>query len=409
MCENKLLFEQFMMQPAVDAVQMSLQYISFVDRLGTNAFPINPLISSLEISIKTAPLKSSLTWPPTTQPTTQTHRLATTTTPTPLARRKLKQPLGNPIAEPRYVYYRIYMVDGAIPSKTDSQSGNPFVGRIQATSVPPPHTVASLKRALVQAEELPDPNGDLTGFFQTTGARTAMIPGARVTILTGDIGATPETGFALVFHAEVPIAGVHASPLEELVSGESSTYLYYRLYTRGGEDASGRAFDSRHPELGRIQTELISPPRDVSSIKRRIAKVEKKSIYLFAELFPDMSADRALASDAFLPDTCGATENTPILLVQPERRAGLHNRPIRVLSVPPESGKAWSWGPSRWLSPSPGDVLHTDGISRLETDSKGWHIYAYTAVDRRGKTGLLRAAHTEFLDENPSSWQCTIQ
>ncbi|KAJ6522680.1 hypothetical protein DFH09DRAFT_1097068 [Mycena vulgaris] len=208
-----------------------------------------------------------------------------------------------------------------------------------------------------------------------------MVPGARVTILTGDIGATPETGFALVFQAEVPIAGVHASALEELVSGKSPTYLYYRLYTHGGEDAPGRTFDSRHPALGRIQTELISPPRDVSSIKRCIAKVEKKWVYLFAELFPDMSADGALASDTFLPGTCGATENTPVLLVQPERHAGLHNRPIRILSVPPGSGKAWSWGLSRWLSP--GDVLHTDGIGRVETDSKGWPIYAYTAVGRR--------------------------
>jgi hypothetical protein len=76
---------------------------------------------------------------------------------------------------------------------------NPFIGRIKATSVPPPHTVASLKRALVQAEELPDPSGDLTGLFKTRDARRAMAKGARVDILTGELGAMPQTPVALVF------------------------------------------------------------------------------------------------------------------------------------------------------------------------------------------------------------------
>lgn len=76
---------------------------------------------------------------------------------------------------------------------------NPFIARIKATSVPPPHTVASLKRALVQAEELPDPSGDLTALFKTRDARKAMAKGARVDILTGELGATPQTPVALVF------------------------------------------------------------------------------------------------------------------------------------------------------------------------------------------------------------------
>jgi hypothetical protein len=74
-----------------------------------------------------------------------------------------------------------------------------FIGRIKATSVPPPHTVASLKRALVQAEELPDPDGDLTQLFEMTDAGTEMVPSARVNIMNGSLGATPQTPVALVF------------------------------------------------------------------------------------------------------------------------------------------------------------------------------------------------------------------
>ncbi|KAJ6530550.1 hypothetical protein B0H19DRAFT_1191432, partial [Mycena capillaripes] len=72
-----------------------------------------------------------------------------------------------------------------------------FICRIRATSVPPSHTVDSLKRAIVQAEGLPDPNGDLTGLFETTDARKAMVTSARVDILTGNLGANKQIPVAL--------------------------------------------------------------------------------------------------------------------------------------------------------------------------------------------------------------------
>jgi hypothetical protein len=125
----------------------------------------------------------------------------------------------------RSVYYRPYCLDGAIPSKRAYPGGSPFVGRIKATSIPPPHSVASLKRALVQAEELPDPTGELTGIFQSIDARNAMVA-ARVVLLTGELGATPDAALALVFHAELPTATtqISSSSFNDSAPGMSSKY-----------------------------------------------------------------------------------------------------------------------------------------------------------------------------------------
>ncbi|KAJ7213386.1 hypothetical protein GGX14DRAFT_563710 [Mycena pura] len=282
----------------------------------------------------------------------------------------------------------------------------PFVGRIKATAIPPPHTVASLKRALVHAEELPDPTGELTGLFETKDSRTAMLPGSQMFILTGNIGATPETALALVFHAEL---GTNTSSFEHLSTLMSPPkYLYYRLYMHTCEDTSAHSFAEGEPALGRIDRALIAPPRDVSSIKRRIAKVEGKPIYIFADLHLDTTAKSPQASNAQVADSCGATAHAPILIVQPERRAGLHNRPLLVLSAADAQG--WSWIQSRWLSPLVGDILHSDGISHIVKDKAGWSTVVYTAVDTKGRTGWIKTAHTRLLDEPESgSWQCNVQ
>ncbi|KAF8177551.1 hypothetical protein K438DRAFT_1845534 [Mycena galopus ATCC 62051] len=101
-------------------------------------------------------------------------------------------------SEPRYVYYHVYSPEGLLRSLKTSPGENPFTRRIKATSVPPPHTVSSLKRAIVQEEALPDPEGDLTVLFQTRDALSAMVTSARVEILTGDFGATAKAAVAVV-------------------------------------------------------------------------------------------------------------------------------------------------------------------------------------------------------------------
>jgi hypothetical protein len=57
-------------------------------------------------------------------------------------------------AEYQPVYYRVYDEDGESPSKTSFDHSEPCLGRIDTFAVPPPHTVGSLKRCLIQAEKL---------------------------------------------------------------------------------------------------------------------------------------------------------------------------------------------------------------------------------------------------------------
>ncbi|KAJ6577988.1 hypothetical protein B0H19DRAFT_1122055 [Mycena capillaripes] len=237
-----------------------------------------------------------------------------------------------PASDPRYVYYRVYTFNGMLHCKK-KYGPSPFIGRIKAISVPPPHTVASLQRALVQAEGLSDSTGELTGLFETRDDRTAMVSNARVNILDGDLGVTAQTAVALVFlaNAEEPLPEA-VDDKEESCAGDELPPLYYRLYNQGGEEPCIRAFDTNEPALGRIRRESIAPPRNVLAVNRRIARVEGKSIYQRANLFTDMKADNALPTDALVDETCGSSRENPVLIVKPEHRHGA--QPTATMALP---------------------------------------------------------------------------
>ncbi|KAJ7238814.1 hypothetical protein B0H12DRAFT_1326755 [Mycena haematopus] len=312
---------------------------------------------------------------------------------------------GSAASEPRYVYYHVYTPDGMLRWLKNFCRENPLVGRIKATSVPPPLTAASLKRAIVQAEGLPDPAGDLTALFQTRDAQIAMNTSARVDIFSGDLGATIKTPVALVFlnSPKESLVVVSENVVKDYL-GNNLPLLYYRLYTRGGDAPSACPLDPTEPSLGRIKRELISPPRNALCVQKRIAKVEGKPTYQFADLFPDVEAHNAHHSNARVSDTAGSSRESPILIVQPERSPGLYNRPVQIIALPPETDRRNS---QQWLKPSLGDILRTDGIARNE----GYYRESvYTAVDNQsGRTGWISAQpnHSKLLDEE--SGPCSIQ
>ncbi|KAJ7050981.1 hypothetical protein C8F01DRAFT_1177040 [Mycena amicta] len=331
---------------------------------------------------------------------------------------RVRHPKALSVPEPRYVYYRLYALDGMLRCKNPGSQQTPFIGRIKSTSVPPPYTVASLKRALVQAEGLPDPEGELTSLFETRDARTPMAKNASADIFTGSLGATAQTPVALVFlrNPTVPLQAVSGDRVED--GGDKMLPpVYYRVYNRGGEEKSSRCFDASEPALGRINRESIAPPCNALSVKRCIARAEGKPIYEFADLFIDVSAVAAQPSSAVVDDRSGSTKENPLLIVQPERRPGLYNRPLLVVALPtqmprcnlyqPHEGYAY---PSQWLSVKPGDIVCTDGKVRLWGLQGGATHSAYTAVDNIGNTGVVSAdaTHSKLLDEPPTS-SCNIQ
>ena len=109
--------------------------------------------------------------------------------------------LSLPLLTRRYqipsVYYRTYAEDGAIPSKNPVYSDDPYLGRIPATRITPPHTAINLKKCLSGAEDI-DIN-ITTSLFNSASSQTPMEDGGRVSILAyPGPGCTPHEPMALV-------------------------------------------------------------------------------------------------------------------------------------------------------------------------------------------------------------------
>ncbi|KAJ7726794.1 hypothetical protein B0H16DRAFT_1471263 [Mycena metata] len=83
----------------------------------------------------------------------------------------------------------------------------------------------------------------------------------------------------------------------------------------------------------------IAPPNNMLSFKRCIARAECKPIYAFGSLYGNATETKPWADKMHLIDNewdhnfPGSTPTTPLLIVRPEHRPGLHNRPLKVLAV----------------------------------------------------------------------------
>ena len=120
------------------------------------------------------------------------------------------------------VYYRTYVEDGAIPSKTPVDSSDPFLGRIKARSVPPPHTVKSLKLRIAKMEDINLNDPTSISIFLTPEMRSPMADADKFTILnrTGP-GSTPQEPLALV----AKISDSERSAMESRSLAEPSTTI----------------------------------------------------------------------------------------------------------------------------------------------------------------------------------------
>ena len=95
------------------------------------------------------------------------------------------------------VYYRIYTKDGGIPSVNAVYSDDPYLGRILAHTVAPPHTAISLKLCLSNVENIP--YNTLTGLFRTVSSEAPMDDTNHLSILAEPgPGCTPDDPVALV-------------------------------------------------------------------------------------------------------------------------------------------------------------------------------------------------------------------
>ncbi|KIM81236.1 hypothetical protein PILCRDRAFT_821690 [Piloderma croceum F 1598] len=100
----------------------------------------------------------------------------------------------------RYVYYLVYTENGARRSKQPVDSDNPYLARIWAKQVTPPHTVTSLKHCICDIERIPQAfiRGQL---FSNILSESPMNEG-RISILTSNgLGFKPEQPMAFIVPA----------------------------------------------------------------------------------------------------------------------------------------------------------------------------------------------------------------
>ena len=90
----------------------------------------------------------------------------------------------------------MYVEDGAIPSKTPAAPGNPFLGRIKAISVPPPHTVKTVRFSIARVEDIKDPAN--TNLFLTPHSQSPMSDTVKVILNRNGLGSTPQEPLAFV-------------------------------------------------------------------------------------------------------------------------------------------------------------------------------------------------------------------
>ena len=127
------------------------------------------------------------------------------------------------------VYYTIYAEDGAIPSKAPFTSDNPFLGRIKARSVAPPHTVRNVKSSIANVEGIKD----RTTLFLTPHSQSPMGDADIITIVnrTGP-GSMPQEPLALVANMSVSErSALESEGKDELTSAadlEPDTTIQYR-------------------------------------------------------------------------------------------------------------------------------------------------------------------------------------
>ena len=98
------------------------------------------------------------------------------------------------------VYYLVYDDDGEIVKTSfNSDENNPSLGRINTLSVPPPHTVFSLKNRIIRSEDVSGHNVQL---FEDGDSESAMNDSDAFTFLSDTFpGFTEDRPIAITYES----------------------------------------------------------------------------------------------------------------------------------------------------------------------------------------------------------------
>ena len=211
------------------------------------------------------------------------------------------------------VYYRTYAENGAIPSKNPVYSDDPYLARIPATRITPPHTAINLKKCLSGAEDI-DIN-ITTSLFTSASSPTPLEDNDNVSILTHPgPGYTPNEPMALVAVFPYGLSKFvahqrrvnrpsqqNATPIEIRYSKclwvpydcsllQLVALVYYQVFKERGGVVSKCPATSDDPYVGHISVNSISPPHNHTSIMRCISKIEELDNTWQTKLYASISS-----------------------------------------------------------------------------------------------------------------------
>ncbi|KAJ7639936.1 hypothetical protein B0H17DRAFT_1149152 [Mycena rosella] len=253
------------------------------------------------------------------------------------------------------VYYRVHTPEKAILSAGAFHPKDEFLGRIEMTRIPPPHTAATLSRCLADAERLGHQYAPPM-LFLTAASQTPMSGAEKISILEDGPGSTPERALALV------LPGNPWSPFPEALEATVESSIPHTVCnTPSGEfDSAKEALFSVLPSLH--PRNHITPPHTAAAIRRCIAKVEGNARLICGVLYPDNSGSMPIPENAWVSlapnrGALGMSSNTPVVLVEQERRAGVFNRPAQCMVSMDRASNL-----PGWLFCVRGEVVFTNGV-----------------------------------------------
>ena len=113
------------------------------------------------------------------------------------------------------MYYLLYADDDEMASKVANDPERPSLGRIRADSVPPPHSLASIKRCISRVERTPELAH--ANVFADLSCDTPLKEGYISILRTDGPGVSPNKPMAIVLMpiVQMPIVQVESPPISD--------------------------------------------------------------------------------------------------------------------------------------------------------------------------------------------------
>lgn len=236
--------------------------------------------------------------------------------------------MADPLDPNRYLYYRLYTVDGPIEASTSVYKNDEYLGRISVKSITP-HTVTSFTRCVLKIEGFIGTVAK-SELFASVSSQFPMDGSTHLSVFEDSgPGLSEYEPMALVIDppdaksSRVCNFLVSESKMTELIEPLDEPYLYYRVYDEDGEVESLEHFNTADKSLGRISIASVAPPHTIATLKNRLSGAESidKAQMASMKLFKDITGQDLIKDDDNDPffSLTGRSESRPMALIRPPR------------------------------------------------------------------------------------------